>query len=562
MKAYPTTHSVSAKINPPHSLQKILLLTLMVVLLGVGEVCAQTTTWVSKDSDGNEGNGQNYLPSISADGRYVAFMSTSSDLVPEDTNGVEDIFVHDSKLGETTRVSVNSNGNEGNGWSSFSSISANGRYVAFFSAADNLVPDDNNWWIHDIFVHDRETGVTTRVSIDSDGSGGNEYSVYPSISPDGSYVSFLSAADNLVPNDTNGWQDIFVHDRGTGETTRVSIDSDGNQANYPSEFSSISTDGQYVAFDSYANNLVPDDTNNVYDIFVHDRGSGETTRVSVDSDGHQANSGSYWPSISGDGRYVAFRSYASNLVPDDTNGWDDIFVHDRETGKTTRVSVDSDGNEANYTNCFYSSISANGRYVAFDSYASTLVPDDTNGMSDIFVHDLEMGETIRVSVDSDGNQADGHSLAPSIESYGHVAFQSSANNLVTEDTSNMWGDEIFVHGPLTEEPLDVNIDIAPKRDPNRINPEHGRLAVAVLTQETFDATQVDSETVRFGPDEAEAIRDRIVDIDRDGDEDLLLYFQIEDTGIACGDTEATLSGETFEGVPVSGTNSIVTIGCR
>ena len=230
--------------------------------------------------------------------------------------------------GDTTRVSVASDGTQGNRQSIFSSISADGRYVAFKSFANNLVSGDmNGTW--DIFVHDRQTGATTRVSVASDGTQGNNSSESASISGDGRYVAFESFASNLVSGDTNGTWDIFVHDMQTGATTRVSVASDGTQGNSSSEFASISSDGRYVAFESFANNLVSEDTNGPgWEIFVHDMQTGATILVSVASDGTQGNDFSRSASISGDGRYVAFKSFANNLVSGDTNGTWDIFVHE------------------------------------------------------------------------------------------------------------------------------------------------------------------------------------------------------------------------------------------
>jgi hypothetical protein len=221
--------------------------------------------------------------------------------------------------------------------------------------------------------------------VSSAGVEGNDESYTPSISADGRYVAFHSDASNLVSGDTNNYEDVFVHDRQTGETTRVSVDSTGVQGNYGGEYPSISADGRYVVFRSYATNLVPGDTNGRCDIFDHDRQTGQTTRVSVDSAGVQGNYGSYYSSISADGRYVAFISDASNLVPGDTNDWSDVFVHDRQTGETTRVSVSSAGVEGNY-DCYSPSISADGRFVAFITSASNLVPGDTSGSQDVFVH--------------------------------------------------------------------------------------------------------------------------------------------------------------------------------
>jgi hypothetical protein len=386
-------------------------------------------------------------PCISSDGRYVAFASYASNLVSDDTNGRWDIFVHDRETGQTTRVSVDSAGVQGNNDSRDPSISSDGRYVAFESHASNLVPNDTNGR-DDIFVHDRETGQTTRGSVDSAGLQGNSDSRNPSISSDGWYVAFESYASNLVPDDTNNMRDVFVHDRLTGQTTRVSVDSAGVQGNDLSLYPSISSDGRYVAFDSQASNLVPDDTNNMRDVFVHDRQTGQTMIVSLDSAGVQGNSGSYRAFISSDGRYVAFESHASNLVPNDTNDVRDIFVHDRQTGQTTRVSVDSAGVQGNdHSDSFDKCMSSDGRYVAFYSYASNLVPNDTPGACDVFVHDRQTGQTTRVSVDSAGVQGNSSSFTPSISSDGRfVALHSWASNLVPNDTNDNY--DVFVHDYL------------------------------------------------------------------------------------------------------------------
>ncbi len=422
-------------------LSAFLLITVLVapVLAAAGD-----TTRVSVASDGTQGNDQSMYQSISADGRYVAFMSGSTNLVSGDTNGLADIFVHDWQTGTTTRVSVASDGTQSNGSSYYTSISADGRYVAFTSMASNLVNGDTNNKT-DAFVHDRQTGETTRVSVASDGTQGNSSSDFvPSISADGRYVAFYSPASNLVSGDTNGTYDTFVHDRQTSITTRVSVASDGTQGNNGSYGPSISVDGRYVAFYSSASNLVSGDTNGANDIFVHDLQTGTTIRVSVASDGTQGNSGSYFePSISSDGRYVAFDSIASNLVSGDTNGNQDTFVHDLQTGTTIRVSVASDGTQANYGSEF-PSISIDGRYVTFESSANNLVSGDTNGFWDVFVHDLQTSITTRVSVASDETQGNNGSFHPAISADGrYVVFQSLASNLVFGDSNE--GYDIFVH---------------------------------------------------------------------------------------------------------------------
>ena len=405
-------------------------------------ISAGETVRVSVNSQAVQADGDSILPSISADGRYIAFMSSATNLVSGDSNGMSDIFVYNTQTTVTTRVSVSSNGAQANDASGLPSVSADGRYIAFSSSAKNLVLDDTNG-MDDIFVHDMQTGTTTRISVDSNGGQASGNSEYPSISSDGRYIAFNSSATNLVPGDTNGWEDIFVHDMQTGITTRASVTSNGEQADQASTYETISGDGRYIAFHSAATNLVPGDTNGAYDIFVHDMQMGMTTRISIDSNGSQANGQSYYPFISANGQYVSFHSVASNLVSNDTNGTYDVFVHDMQTGTTARVSVDSNGGEATASS-FDSSMSADGRYVAFYSFASNLVPGDTNIMNDIFVHDIQTGATTRVSVDSYGRQANDNSQYPILSGDGNsIAFTSYATNLVTGDTNSV--PDIFVH---------------------------------------------------------------------------------------------------------------------
>jgi hypothetical protein len=348
---------------------------------------AGSTERVSVGSSGSQADHDSAISAISADGRYAAFSSFAFNLVPGDTNVRWDVFVHDLQTGATERVSVSTSGEQGNGNSFDMASSADGRFIVFYSYASNLVAGDSNG-AADVFVHDRETGATDRVSVNSSGVQGNGDSTAVSISADGRFVAFQSVASNLVPGDTwNGWADVFVHDRQTGSTERVSVDSNGVAGNgQGSGGAALSADGRYAAFFAYSTNLVPNDTNGVADIFVHDRQTALTERVSIDSSGSEANGGSGSFSISGDGRYVSFRSDASNLVLGDANGKADIFVHDRQSGSTVRVGRGRGGGEPN-NQSRGSAISADGRYVAFESLASNFVVGDTNGVSDIFVND-------------------------------------------------------------------------------------------------------------------------------------------------------------------------------
>ncbi len=403
------------------------------------------TTRVSISSNGTQANEGAAAPSLSADGRYVAFISGATNLVPGDMNGKysPDVFVHDRMTGQTERVSVASDGTEANGGTSEVSVSGNGRYVAFSSLANNLVTGDTNA-AFDVFVHDRQTHQTTRVSVASDGtqaSGGESRN--PSISNDGRYIAFYSFATNLVPQDTNNAADVFLYDQMTGKTEHVSVATDGTQANGSSSFNSISADGGYVAFVSEASNLVSGDTNGALDIFVRDRVTGHTERVSVSSDGTQANQESLAHSISSDGRYIAFQSGATNLVPNDTNQTLDIFVRDQQTNQTTLISLTSICTAANGPS-YTVAASADGRYVTFLSVASNLVPGDTNETFDIFIRDRQTGQTSRASVTSDGTQANGFSFSPSLSADGrYIGFQSDATNLVSGDTNGVT--DIFVH---------------------------------------------------------------------------------------------------------------------
>ncbi len=400
------------------------------------------TTRVSVDSAGAEANGSSYGPAVSDDGSFVAFSSLASNLTSDDTNGRLDVFIHDRKTSTTTSLSVGTASGQGNDESLRPAVSDGGRFVAFDSRASNLVPDDTNE-AGDVFVHDRQTGLISRVSVDSAGGQGNDDSYFPAISGDGRFVAFHSRASNLVSGDGNGRFDIFVHDRQTGTTTRASLDSNGVEGNANSADPKISDDGRFVAFASKASNLVAGDTNGSDDVFVHDSQTGVTERVSIDSAGVQGNSSSRAHAISDDGRFVAFASLASNLVVGDTNATIDVFVHDRQTGVTERISVDSAGAEGDQGS-HLPAISGDGRFVTFESSASNLVSADSNGGYDIFVHDRQTSVTQRVSIDSAGDQVDAGSFASAISNDGLViAFRSSADTLVTGDSNNT--EDIFVH---------------------------------------------------------------------------------------------------------------------
>jgi Tol biopolymer transport system component len=404
---------------------------------------AGTIEVVSVDSAGQFGNNESIHPAINADGRYVAFQSRAGNLVPGNTNDKANIFVHDRKTGKTEIVSKNSAGTLGDNDSDHPSLSADGRYVAFDSFAGNLAPGDNNGKA-DVYVHERKTGKTTIISKDSAGVFGNDHSLNPAISADGRFVAFQSAAGNLMPGDTNGILNIFVHDRKTGKTTIISKDSAGKPGNQHSFSPAVSADGRYVAFHSLADNLVLGVANGKLNIFVHDTKTGETTGISKDGAGAFGNGNSNNPVISADGRYVAFDSYAGNLAPGDTDGKANVFVHDRQTGETTIISKNSAGRAGN-DNSSDAAISADGRYVAFESAADNLVPGDANGKdSDAFLYDRRTGEMKIISKNSAGAQGSGSScFNTALSADGrYAAFESNYSNLAPKDTNGVT--DVFV----------------------------------------------------------------------------------------------------------------------
>ncbi len=403
------------------------------------------TTRVSVDSSGAESDSLSWDPCMSMGGRFVAFTSGATNLIASDTNGDWDVFVHDHLTGVTECVSVDPSGATGNGRSaeylSSVSISGDGNFVVFESRATNLVSGTH--LAGQIYLRDRSAGTTEIVSVDRFGGDGTPGSLSASVSSDGRYVAFSSWAYKLDSGDTNGKVDIFVRDRAAGTTQRVSLGISGKQANDNCSYPMISADGQAIAFTSIATNLVSSDTNSSDDVFVFDVSTQTIERVSVDSSGAQANQGAGRCAISSNGRYVAFDSPSSNLVAGDTNGSIDVFVHDRTTGVTERVSLDSSGGEGDDFSGS-PSISADGRFVAFESWATNLVAGDTNVAADVFVRDRSTGITTRVSVDSSGAEADGVSREPWISTDGAaVAFFSRADDLIHGDSNGC--EDIFVN---------------------------------------------------------------------------------------------------------------------
>ena len=412
-------------------MRRIALLVWIVGFASAGSVRCQFTQRVSVSSSGGYGDGESGLPPdlprVSADGRYVVFKSNAYNLVANDTNNTTDIFVRDRLTGTTERASVRPNGGQANGESSFGFITPDGRYVSFTSKASNLGGGQTQPF-DDVFVRDRQAHTTICVSVDPSGNDADGASKNAWMSADGRFVVFDSLATNLVPGDVNGFQDIFVRDLLTNTTERVSVDSSGAEADGDSSGSSISDDGRIVVFVSSATNLVPGDTNGAQDVFAHDRLTGTTARVNVNMAAGQT-SGATEASVSSDGRFVVFECGASDLVPGDTNAAEDVFVRDLQAGTTERVSVSSAGAQGN-GDSRHPSISPDGRFVVFWTVASNLGPGDTNNESDIYIRDRELGTTERVSVNSRGGQKLGGLGGASVASGGRfVVFSSSATTL-------------------------------------------------------------------------------------------------------------------------------------
>lgn len=414
----------------------------------------QTTTLVSVNNIGNNGNNSELSASLSGNGQVVAFFSASTDLVGGDSNNLGDEFVRDLLGASTERVSLADSSGPfpapANGDSILSNrgqrrLSADGGVLVTETEATNLGALTLQTSATQIVRVERSNNQAVLISADLQGNPALSAAFEPAMSSDGRYIVFRSATTNLVAGDNNGTFDVFWKDTNGGPLERVNLGPGnvqglgGTQTRLPS----VSDDGQVIAYISNQNNLVANDTNGALDVFVRDRVAGATTRVSVDSVGTQANGLSDFPIVSANGRYVVFSSLASNLVAGDVGGFQDIFRHDRQTGETVLVSQSSSGTQGN-DNSFTSAISADGNVIAFSSAATNLVSGDSNARTDIFVRDVAQGTTTRVSVDSAGLQGNGTCSLPSISADGQiVVFLSGSSNLVAGDGNNL--NDVFRH---------------------------------------------------------------------------------------------------------------------
>lgn len=414
------------------------------ILLGSGSVClalgllpdSGETVAVLLPSGGVPPDNASGAPVITPNGRVVAFLSRASNLVETDTDSVRDVVMVDLAKGSSECVSVSSAGVKADGDCSDAALDRRGRRVAFASLAVNLVENDLNG-LQDVFVHDRKTGETLRASITSGGNEANGDSDHPALTADGRRVVFASYASNLVPQDTNDASDIFLRDLLTGQTTRVSLAFNGGQAGGGSFLPEISANGRFVAFMSYAANIAPNDLNPARDVFVRDLKTGQAEIVSVSSAGDSAHVPSGAVAISANGRWLAFESDAASFDGDDLWPGSDVFLRDRKLGTTTLISRPLAGQLAN-GDSFAPAISANGRWAVFTSASSHVVADDGNFASDVFRCDLKTGKTARVSLSSQGTEGNGDSVEGRVSGNGcYVVFSTRADDLVAGATDGV-----------------------------------------------------------------------------------------------------------------------------
>ena len=376
-----------------------------------------------------------YASDMSPDARYFVMTTDSDVFVPGDTNAKLDVFLIDRTLATYTRVSVDNAGAQLSEFSDNGQVSDDGRYVAFDSAATELWPgaDPSQPQVH---RRDLVTGTTVLVSVAGVGGAADNFGAHcPAMSADGRLVFLDSDASNLAPGGANGYHQAFVRDMLAGTTTRVVPGLANTLPDFGVQVDAVTPDGRYVVIESDSTNLIPNDTNDLTDVFVRDLVAGTTTRVSVGTGGVEGDDTSLEGAISNDGRYIAFASLATNLVPNDTNGKTDVFVRDVVAGTTERVSVTWNGAQLDsYSGAV--KMSADGRFVAFstDSYLTTPAKTDVNYQT--FVRDRLLGKTSWTSINSAWEAANNGAFPDAISADGRfVLFTSIVDNFLPGDTN-------------------------------------------------------------------------------------------------------------------------------
>jgi uncharacterized repeat protein (TIGR01451 family) len=441
----------------------IFTLALTFAITGAANPAVVEIKRVSVSSTGIQANAASSSPSMSANGDVVAFVSSATNLVEGDTNDADDIFIHDYTSGLTQRISISSDGEQANNRSNSPSISADGRYIAFFSDASNLVADDTNE-LGDMFVHDRQTRTTIRVSLLPDGTE------LPKIDSGSTYVEFwlpgLITGDGmsvLLRKSTvfyfypyGSASSILIHKIFPAHSEQTSIRGlesmwSLSPEDYPlHEKLGASFDGRYIV-------SAPDEN-----VYLYDHFTGSENVISFSFDGKESSKcgvsyyshpntmyyklrGASGALLSPDASTAAFNSYATNHVIDDSNGYRDIFVRKLSDGSMKRVNVAANNMQAVNGDSTADSLSFDGRFISFSSDATNLAPTDNNGATDIFVHDQETNNTWSISVAMDGTQGNGSSTSSQISYDGNkISFQSLASNFVDNDTNQVM--DIFLAG--------------------------------------------------------------------------------------------------------------------
>ena len=392
---------------------------------------------VSVDSSEKQGSEFTEFPVLSSDGRYVLF-TTRNRFVAEDTDNTGDVYLRDRQLGTTTLVSAGVGGTAANEPAAGYAIAlVNGEVLVLFSTGASNMQAVQSYSGSQLYLRNMTTNALTVVSRSTGGDFGDGPHFDARISDDGKFIVYVSGSTNLVANDTNARDDIFLFDIDNTETTRVSLPEVTGEIDDHAQNPFLSGDGNFVAFSTSATNLVTGDTNGDFDVYRIDLRDGSVLRISNGFNG-EPNADSHCTGISDDGMFVSYRSIATNLVVGDTNGLSDSFVYDVAMDQTIRVSVDSAGNQmtGSGSGITTGALSGNGEYYVFSTLSATLVADDTNGKSDVFRHHLPTSVTEKLSINPFGDPMNDSSNRVDISADGAVVvYESRATNLCPPDAN-------------------------------------------------------------------------------------------------------------------------------